>query len=648
MMIQAQFVEARMSHLHPQRTSRKLRTTITKIHSNTLEQQRKSKLSMRSDRWFTVPNFRPRSITTQDFTEDNISLELVDSFNIRTEDPITVYKRLDRYILYRTLTPPNAEDIVQDFGHSSLVLSDCMSLLEEAWKNVKDEVITIYNEWSKYLSIVYGGDVQDEQLFLRHTYLATLAKLMVFSFYQENTIPTSHGIINLILRGDVFKEWNIENFLVEDFFSWIVRSDAYKYGIQIALRILDGLDRYDLTRLSEDVLKELYQQLVDPSERRDLGEFYTPDWLAEMMIREVATNVKFRILDPACGSGTFLASTIRYKLSLMKGTDESEKIDLIVHPVNGIDVHPLAVLISKANYLMAIGDVLKQKKGVLVIPVYMADSIVFPVPARSVARYSSDPANLLYHYRIDPQNELVLPSNLVMAKSADSILVSIKEFADRKLTDPRLSDRVLLSSLDKSYGLTADDFEIIIETVNTLIDLIRKGKDSIYPFILKNIYKPSILGKFDLVIGNPPWLSYRYIRSLQRQSEIKQLIIQTYNLLNRTDENLMTRMEMATLFFVRTADLYLGDTGTIAFVLPHGVFTGDQHKNFRENLFTAKLGFSLLYDLGKNRREKVSPLFSVETCVASKKGISTTYPIPTKLMTGSLQKKNSTLRIYFN
>jgi len=590
--------------------------------------------------------FRPRSTVTQDFTENNIKLELVDTFNIRTEDPITIYKRLDRYILYRTLISPSAKDIVQDFGHKSLVLSDCMSLLDEAWKNIKNECITIYNEWSKYLSIVYGSDVQDEQLFLRHTYLATLAKLMVFSFYQENTIPTSHSIINLILRGDVFREWNIENFLVEDFFSWIVRSEAYKYGIQIALRILDGLDRYDLTKLNEDVLKELYQQLIDPSERRYLGEFYTPDWLAEMMIREVVTDVHVRILDPACGSGTFLASTIRYKLSLMTGMDESEKIDLIIHTVNGIDVHPLAVLISKANYLMAIGDVLKQKKGVLIIPVYMADSIIFPVPTRSVARYRSDAQEeLLYHYRIDSQNELVFPSSLVDAESADSILDNIKEFADRKLTDHTLSDRVLLDNLEKRYGLTADHFEIIIETVNTLINLIRKGKDSIYPFILKNIYKPSIIGKFDVVIGNPPWLSYRYIRSQQRQSEIKKLIIQTYNLLNSAAENLMTQMEMATLFFVRNADLYLGKTGNIAFVLPRGVFTGDQHKNFRENHFSLELGFSLLYDLEKNRREKVSPLFSVETCVVfAKKGISTTYPIPTRLMNGRLPKKNSTFK----
>ena len=587
--------------------------------------------------------FRPRSSQTNDFTEDSIKLEIVDTFDMRADDPITIYKRLDRYILYRTLTPPSAEDIVEYFGYESLIFSDSISLLEEAWKNVKYDSLTLYKEWSKYLSIVYGSNVQNEQLFLRHTYLATLAKLMVFAFYQENTIPTSHSVIERILKGDIFREWNIENFLVEDFFSWILRSDAYKYGIQTALRILDGLERYDLTKLNEDVLKELYQQLVDPSERHYLGEFYTPDWLAQMMTMEVVTDVNFRILDPACGSGTFLASAIRYKISLMTETQGSKKVDLIIRTISGIDVHPLAVLISKANYLMAIGDILKWKKGALTIPVYMADSIIFPLPIPSVARYNSEPPEELYHYPIDSQTELVLPKGLVEAESADSILDNIKEFADKKIKDPTLPDRGFLSYLAKKYGVTQEYFEIIIETVDTLINLIRKGKDSIHPFILKNIYKPSIIGKFDVVIGNPPWLSYRYVRSTERQGKLKKLIIEDYKLLNSSDENLITHMEMATLFFVRSADLYLRESGSLAFVLPRSVFTGDQHKNFRENLFNLKLGFKAIYDLEKNQKERVSPLFSVESCVLfAQKGMSTRYPIPTKLMTGRLPKKNST------
>ena len=86
---------------------------------------------------------------------------------------------------------------------------------------------------------------------------------------------------------------------------------------------------------------------------------------------------------------------------------------------------------------MALGEILKRKKGVLVIPVYMADSIIFPEPIPSVARYESETPEKSYHYRIDSQNELVLPKGLVDTESSDSVLDNIKEFAEQKIREGR-------------------------------------------------------------------------------------------------------------------------------------------------------------------------------------------------------------------
>ncbi len=38
---------------------------------------------------------------------------------------------------------------------------------------------------------------------------------------------------------------------------------------------------------SRDLLKQLYQQLFPRSVRHDLGEYYTPDWLAELVLNEL-------------------------------------------------------------------------------------------------------------------------------------------------------------------------------------------------------------------------------------------------------------------------------------------------------------------------------------------------------------------------
>jgi len=63
---------------------------------------------------------------------------------------------------------------------------------------------------------------------------------------------------------------------------------------------------------SRDLLKKLYQELFPKTVRRSTGEHYTPDWLAEHVLNEVGYtgDPDKRMLDPGCGSGTFLVAAI--------------------------------------------------------------------------------------------------------------------------------------------------------------------------------------------------------------------------------------------------------------------------------------------------------------------------------------------------
>jgi len=60
-----------------------------------------------------------------------------------------------------------------------------------------------------------------------------------------------------------------------------------------------------------------------------------------------------------------------------------------------------------------------------------------------------------------------------------------------------------------------------------MAQLIKLRRDTVWAFILKNIYKPLFLRnqKFDVVIGNPPWISYRYVESTDYQDFLKKLIL---------------------------------------------------------------------------------------------------------------------------
>ena len=52
--------------------------------------------------------------------------------------------------------------------------------------------------------------------------------------------------------------------------------------------------------------------MVDLEQRHELGECYTPDWLAWRICQQTIDKpLEKRVLDAACGSGTFLFHAVR-------------------------------------------------------------------------------------------------------------------------------------------------------------------------------------------------------------------------------------------------------------------------------------------------------------------------------------------------
>jgi hypothetical protein len=115
---------------------------------------------------------------------------------------------------------------------------------------------------------------------------------------------------------------------------------------------------------------------------------------------------------------------------------------------------------------------------------------------------------------------------------------------------------------------------------------------------------------------------------------------------------LITHIELATLFLVRAADLYLKSGGTIAFVLPHSLFSADQHDGLRKRSFAfseepmQSLFWREVWDC-----ENVSPLFQVPACVLiadkrefeTRSGTTLAAPLHGQILRGKLERKNAPL-----
>jgi len=114
-----------------------------------------------------------------------------------------------------------------------------------------------YANWRRSLSLAYGTSVGDEVLFVRHTYLATLAKLIAHLRITGAQTPPDVAQTPAILHGRLFEEQQTVGFLGEDFFAWVARAPVLACTQKIASRFAELLFTYRLKELSEDVLKEL-------------------------------------------------------------------------------------------------------------------------------------------------------------------------------------------------------------------------------------------------------------------------------------------------------------------------------------------------------------------------------------------------------
>ena len=552
----------------------------------------------------------------------------VDVFNIASADTDVAYLWLDSYLFSRTNIEPTADDIVQRFGVRSptfqLVQQTLTGLLGEIADDTELDVWR--GQWKSLLSKVYGSDIADDNLFIRHTYLSQFAKLLVFGALEGR--PDKINIPSVV-NGEAFHKHGISNIGENDFFSWLMMAQIRAESLDLLYSLSAELQVYDLSAIRQDLLKQLYQDLVDPDTRHDLGEYYTPDWLAQLTLQEIDYAAPQSLLDPACGSGTFLFNAIRRLAD--KGLSGRDLVDFALNNIVGTDVHPLAVTIARINYLLALSEHLDTSNGggeAPPLPVFLADALIGPLTHHS-------PEAVPIAVDVEKDEEFRIP--LESAKDENKLTKTIDYMDDfaNLVASPEQTEHmanIFRRWVQDIYsGLTNPTFSNHwASNFQLLVELIRDGRDSIWAYILKNLSRPLLLAEkgFDVVIGNPPWLSYRYINSPVWQDEVKALYIH-YQLIDSGDVKLFTQMDLSTLFFARAKDRYLKNGGTLAFVMPRSVLTGaKQHRPFQRQ------GMTRILDVGG-----VSPLFNVPAAVLILSGENIKKAdIPTKTYRATFDK----------
>ena len=423
---------------------------------------------------------------------------------------------------------------------------------------------------------------QMDDLFVRHTYLTAVIGMVVQASFRIDVYGLAETNPADLLYGREFRsKTGLQGVVESDFFAWPTEVEG---GLPFVKTLARRVARFDWQKAPNDVASILYETVIPPDERRQLGEYYTPDWLARAMVREVVTDpLNQTVLDPACGSGTFVAEAVTHFIETARDTslDAKERLEWLRISVSGIDVHPVAVHLARAAWVLAAQPAIQAafKEGFdesVTVPIYLGDAL--QLRFRTGDMFAEH--NVTIQVNDERNTELVFPVSLVDRPEAfDALMGDVSEALEK--------DEHPFVALDDHNIVNSTERAILEGTIDALQTLHKEGRNHIWAYYTRNLVRPVALsrGKVDVVIGNPPWLNYNQTVSTLR-TELERQSKDLYGIWQ--GGIYATHQDVAGLFFARCVDLYLKDGGVIGMVMPHSALQTGQYAKWRTGTWQAK------------------------------------------------------------
>ncbi|RMG79034.1 MAG: hypothetical protein D6712_20325 [Chloroflexi bacterium] len=294
----------------------------------------------------------------------------------------------------------------------------------------------------------------------------------------------------------------------------------------------------------------------------------------------------------------------------------------------GTDIHPLAVTIARINYLLALSPHLRNtdntgSTSLVNIPVYMGNALLLPLKNEAMQGLTVPVSD------DDRDGMFFIPDESAQDAGLLTRMVQLTERIARseKVDETRYQEAVRSEHSKSDIQASEATVRYWIDNLRLLKKLIDSDRNGIWAFILNNVARPLTFARrrFDFVVGNPPWLSYRFIKNKQYQAEVK-MLYQYYGLIGEGEGKLVTQMDLSSLFYELVRDRYLCEGGKVAFVMPRSVITGaKQHRRFQRKGITRALDM-----------RDVEPLFNVPTAVLIYEGDVDQDVLPLRRYSGQL------------
>ncbi|MBV9688758.1 MAG: N-6 DNA methylase [Ktedonobacteraceae bacterium] len=286
---------------------------------------------------------------------------------------------------------PVLREVLQIYSEKTFAWHQRRAILNHDYQ-VDRGVYEDYNDWVSLVRETTLGGLDEEQrrdeFALQAAYVVFIRLLLIRVCEDKGVFPhrfISDGGIKhwqeeieryfIFARGNPYEPLldmaykNAQNiyahfFTGRELFNW------YHLDCQRFVMALHRLSRFDFAEVDSDIIGTIYNTYVSRKEKRDKGQYYTPPQIIRYILDTVGYSGKNvigfnkRLIDPACGSGSFLVEAAKRLVSAYKGAAERIEdpvalLGRIKDNLFGFDLNPFTCYLAEVNLLIQVMDIIK-------------------------------------------------------------------------------------------------------------------------------------------------------------------------------------------------------------------------------------------------------------------------------------------------
>jgi type I restriction-modification system DNA methylase subunit len=260
------------------------------------------------------------------------------------------------------------------------LFNDLMIWRQKLTKNISENKINMENLKTEEVLDESVQRILDRLIFIRVCEDREIEPRTLMSKLREWKGTDRKGKLFIHMLNDVFREFDknynsklfskhiCEDLVIDD----IVLNDII-YGLYDSS---DRIFKYDFAAIDANVLGSIYEEYLgyvlrkgkateNGMHRKEMGIYYTPTFVVDYIVKNTLGEMlkekgdgKIKILDPACGSGSFLIKAFDYLLEYHETHSERNlesflrKVKILTDNIHGVDLDKQATEITQLNLLL--------------------------------------------------------------------------------------------------------------------------------------------------------------------------------------------------------------------------------------------------------------------------------------------------------